>query len=81
MADRRAATEHAKVRLAEDLADQAHAADDPHIAAVRRRDAGRLLTAVLQRVEREERETRGLGLIGPLRVPDADDAAHPYASL
>ena len=45
-----AAGEHAEVGLAEDLADQAHAPHDPQIAAVRRGDARRLLTAVLQRI-------------------------------
>src|SRR5207249_4856249 len=76
VADRRAASEHAEIGLAEHLADQAHAADDPHVAAIRRRDPRRLLTAVLQRVEREERETPGLLRVGTLGIPDTHDAAH-----
>ena len=50
MPHRRAAGQHAEIGLAEDLADEAHAPDDSEVAAVGRRDAGGLLTAVLQRV-------------------------------
>src|SRR5207249_4259841 len=81
MADRRAAPQDPEVGLAEHLADEAHAPDDPHVAAIGRGDPRGLLTPMLQRVECEEGEARGLGRIGPLAVPNADDAAHLYASL
>ncbi len=79
MAHRRATAEDGQVGLAEDLTDKAHPAHDAQIAPVGRREAGGLLTAVLERVQREEHEARGLG--GIVRrlgrwTPDAADAAH-----
>ncbi len=57
MADRELAGERAQVALGEDLVDQAELAPrDDVTVAVGRRDAGRLLTAVLQRVQREVRQ-------------------------
>jgi hypothetical protein len=55
--------------LVEDLADQAHVLVDEHLLAVAGRDAGRLLPAVLQRIEPE------VGEFGDVLAgrPDAED--------
>src|SRR5207237_10919732 len=59
--DRELSRERAQVVLAEDLAHQPElAARDDVAAPVSRRDAGRLLAAVLQRVERKVGQTRHL---------------------
>ena len=61
VADRQLAGERAQVVLGEHLADEAElAARDDVPAAVGRRDARRLLPAVLERVQREVRQTRHL---------------------
>ena len=57
VADRQLAAERAQVVLLEDLADEAQRALGDDVAvAVGGRDAGRLLAAVLERVEREVRQ-------------------------
>ena len=56
--------------LVEDVVDVAHLADRADAGAVRRRDAGALLPAMLQRVEAEIGELGGLGV-----AVDAEDAA------
>ncbi len=58
-------------RLVEDLGDEAHVLVDEDLLAVARRDARRLLAAVLQRVEPE------VGELGDLLAgrPDTEDAA------
>ena len=59
MADRQLAAERAQVVLLEDLADEAERALGDDVAvAVGGGDAGRLLAAVLERVEREVGEAR-----------------------
>ena len=59
MPDRQIAGECAQVVLAEHLADQPQlAARDDVPAAVGRRDPGRLLAAVLERVQREVGQAR-----------------------
>jgi hypothetical protein len=59
-----ASAEHVEVGLAEDLADEAHAAHDAEVAAVGRRDARGLLTAMLQCEQGEEGQTRDIHLGG-----------------
>ena len=63
--------------LVEDLGDQAHVLVDEDLLAVAGRDAGRLLPAVLQRVEAE------VGELGDLLAggPDAEDAAGVLRAL
>ena len=59
MADRQVAGERAQIVLGEDLVDEAELAAGHDLpAVVGRGDAGRLLSAVLECVEREVRETR-----------------------
>lgn len=70
MADRQVALERLQRGLVEDLRDQAHVLVDQDLAAVADRDAGRLLAAVLQRVETEVGQ---LGDVLP-RSPDTEDA-------
>jgi hypothetical protein len=70
VADGDAARELAELVLREGVLDEAHRAVRVELLAVARDDAGRLLSAVLERVEAEVREVGGLG------VPeDAEDAA------
>ena len=71
MADREVALERLERGLVEDLGDQAHVLVDQDLAAVADRDAGRLLAAVLERVEAE------VGELGDVLAggPDAEDAA------
>ena len=72
VADREVAAQRAQVVLLEDLRDEAERALGDDVAAVvGRGDAGRLLAAVLQRVEREVREARDV-VLGPV---DPEDAA------
>ena len=77
VADREVALERRERRLVEDLRDQAHVLVDQDLAAVADRDAGRLLAAVLQRVEAE------VGQLGDVlaRGPDAEDAAGVLGAL
>ncbi len=63
MTDRGTTAEGLQVGLREDLTDQAHPANDAKVAPVRGRDARGLLPAVLQRVQREEHEPRGLARV------------------
>ena len=63
MSDRRTAAERFEVGLREDLADEAHPANDAEVVAVGRGDAGGLLPAMLERVEGEEHEPGGLARI------------------
>ena len=63
--------ERRELELVEDLADQAHVLDDRDHLAVARGDPGRLLAAVLERVEPEVGELRDR----PARRIDAEDAA------
>ena len=73
--------QRAEVALVEDLRDQAHVLVDQDLRAVADRDAGRLLAAVLQRVEAEVGELGDLGgRPGPPR-PDAEDAAGVLRAL
>ena len=61
MPDREVAGERAQVVLAEDLADEPElAARDDLPVAIRGRDPGRLLAAVLERVQREVGQTRNV---------------------
>ena len=60
VADRHVALQRAQLLLVEDLVDEALVAHRHDVAALRRGDAGRLLPAVLERVEREVREARDL---------------------
>ena len=71
MPDREVPAQAGQGRLVEDLGDQAEILVDHHAGAVADRDAGRLLAAVLQRVEPE------VGELGDLfaRRPDPEDAA------
>ena len=71
VADGDVPAQRAERALVEDLADQPHVLVDEDLLAVGRRDAGRLLPAVLQRVEAE------VGELGDLlaRGPDAEDTA------
>ena len=71
VADRHVALQRAQLLLVEDLVDEALVAHGHDVAALRRGDAGRLLAAVLERVEREVREPRDLAAGGD----DAEDAA------
>ena len=70
--DRRVALEAAQLVLAEDLRDEAHVPEGGQPLAVRDRDPGRLLAAVLEREEPEVREPGDVAL----GRPDAEDAAH-----
>ena len=72
MPDRELALEPAEVLLVEDLRDEAHLAEHGQVAAVRDGDPGRLLAAVLERVQAEVREP---GDVAVGRA-DAEDAAH-----
>ena len=71
VADREVAAQRRERALVEDLGDQAHVLVDEDLLAVGGRDAGRLLPAVLQRVEAE------VGELGDVLAggPDAEDAA------
>ncbi len=71
VADRRVALQRAQLLLVEDLVDQALVAHGHDVAVLRRRDAGRLLAAVLERVEREVGEPGDLAT----RRDYAEDAA------
>src|SRR5581483_12323681 len=53
MPDRELAAQPAEVLLVEDLRHESHLAEDGQPAAVGDRDPGRLLAAVLERVQRE----------------------------
>ena len=77
MADRRATGQGLQLALVEDLGDEAHVPDGEHAAAVADCDAGALLPAVLERIEREVGEARD---IAAGRV-DAEDAAHQPAAI
>ena len=65
----------AEVLLVEHLRDEAHLAEHGQVAAVRDGDPGRLLAAVLERVQAEVREP---GDVAVGRA-DAEDAAHALA--
>ena len=71
MPDRDVAAQAGQRRLVEDLRHQAEILVDHHAGAVAHRDAGRLLAAVLQRVQTEVGELRHLFAGGP----DPEDAA------
>src|SRR6478752_5902237 len=71
VADRDVAAERAERGLVEDLRHEAHVLVDEDLLAVTGRDAGRLLPAVLQRIEPEVRQLRDV-LSGS---PDAEDPA------
>ena len=70
VADREMALERREPALVEDLGDQAHVLDDRDRLAVAHRDAGRLLAAVLERVEPEVRQM-GDRLAGRIHAEDA----------
>ena len=70
MADRAVPGQRVEPLVREDVVHQAHALLEPEPLAVARRDARRLLAAVLQGVETEVGEVRGLGV-----AEDAEDAA------
>ena len=72
VADRDLALEAAQVLLVEDLGDEAHVAQDRQAAAIGDRDARRLLTAVLEREQAEERDARDVTIGGA----NAEDPAH-----
>src|SRR5204863_4113118 len=79
VAESAATVEGAQLRLVEDLRDEAQVAHGHDVAVlVRRRDAGGLLAAVLERVETEVGET---GDVGAWRVNAKDTAlvARPVA--
>ena len=76
MADRHLAAQAAQLLLGEDLRDEAHVAKHGQALAVGHRDAGRLLSAVL---EREEGEVGEAGDVALGRV-DPEDAAHQSAT-
>ena len=71
MADGQVPAQRLEGGLVEDLRDQAHVLVDQDLPAVADRDAGRLLAAVLQRVEPE------VGELGDVLAggPDSEDAA------
>src|SRR3954466_5474500 len=71
VADREVALERVERGLVEDLRDQAHVLVDQDLPAVADRDAGRLLAAVLERVETEVGQLRDVLAGGP----DPEDAA------
>ena len=71
VADRHVALQRAQLLLVEDLVDEALVAHGHDVAALRRGDAGRLLPAVLQRVEGEVRQAGDVVAGGV----DAEDAA------
>ena len=77
VADRDVADQAGEGRLVEDLRDQAHVLVDQDLTAVADRDAGRLLAAVLQRVQPE------VGQLGDVlaRRPDPEHAAVVLGSL
>jgi hypothetical protein len=77
VADREVALERLERGVVEDLRDQAHVLVDQDLAAVADRDAGRLLAAVLQRVETEVAELRHLFAGGP----DPEDTASILGTL
>ncbi len=82
VADREVAAQRAEVALVEDLRDQAHVLVDQDLRAVAHRDAGRLLAAVLQRVEAEVGQLGDLGLgAGAVGGPDAEDPAGVLRAL
>ena len=62
--------ERREVTLVEHLGDETHVLDDGDGLAVAHRDAGRLLAAVLQRVQPEERVVRDR-LAGCVHAEDA----------
>ena len=79
VADGEAAAQRAQVVLLEDLRDEAEGALGDDVAAVvRRGDAGRLLPAVLERVEREVGEARDV-VLGTVDPEDAALVAGPVA--
>ena len=71
MADRHVAVERPELLLVEDLGDEPGVAQGRDVAALTGRDPGRLLAAVLERVQREIGEP---GDLAPGRV-DAEDPA------
>ena len=77
VADRDVAAQRGQGGLVEDLRHEAHVLVDEDLLAVGGRDAGGLLTAVLQRVEPE------VGQLGDVlaRGPDAEDAAGVLRAL
>ena len=70
VADRHVAVERAQLLLVEDLRDEPGLAQGRDVAALAARDPGRLLAAVLERVEREVGETGDI-------VAGRVDAEHP----
>ena len=77
MADRHVAREGAQLLLVEHLRDEAEVAHGHDVAALAGGDARRLLSAVLERVEREVGEARDVHL----RRVDAEDAAFVARSV
>jgi hypothetical protein len=75
VADGRPAGQPREPRLVEDVGDVAHLTLDADLAVLERRDAGRLLPAVLQGIEAEVGDVGGV-----LRVADAEDAALVFES-
>ena len=78
VADRHVAVERAQLLLVEDLRDEPGVAQRGDVAALARRDPGRLLAAVLERVEREVGELRDL-LAGRVHAEDAALVARAVA--
>jgi hypothetical protein len=70
MSNRGPTRERGEVVLVERLADESHTTVMAHGRAVHDGDAGALLTAMLERVERIVSEARGVEM-----APDAEDAA------
>ncbi len=77
MPDGRAPGQGLQLALVEDLGDEPHVAHGEHAPAVADGDAGTLLPAVLERVEREVGEA---GDVAAGRV-DAEDAAHQPTAI
>src|SRR4029078_12939847 len=77
MPDGRAPGQGLELALVEDLGDEPHIAHGAHATAAAVRDAGALLPAVLERVEREVGEA---GDVATGRV-DAEDAAHQPTAI
>jgi len=66
-----ASTERAEIRLGEDLAHQAHAAHDPKVVSIGRRDPRGFLPTVLQRIQSQLRQADRVSL-----PTHSEDATH-----
>jgi len=75
MADGKVPAQGLEMGLVEDLGDQAHVLVDQDLRAVADSDAGRLLAAVLQRIEAEVGELGHLFALDATAGPDPEDAA------